>query len=94
MNKAIGLAEKIYKLTMETRCEAKVEELFSNGLHSLMTELLENLDELNRDFALVQRNPTVGMQVVFMHAPSVQAKEQTSSELFKEWLDSYEFKNS
>lgn len=93
MNRAIQLAEAIYELTMNAKCEDKVQDLFSNGLHPLMTELLDELDTLKRDFALIQRNPTIGMQVVFMHAPSVREKEQTSSELFKEWLTSYEYKN-
>lgn len=92
MNKSLELAQQIYDLTMETRCEAEVQELFNNGLHSLMTDLLDELDTLKRDYALIQRNPTIGMQVVFMHAPSVREKEQTSSELFKEWLNSYEYK--
>lgn len=92
MNKSLELVQKIYDLIMETRCEAQVQELFKNGLHGIMIELLEELDSLKRNYALIQRNPTVGMQVVFMHAPSVMQKEETAKELFNNWIDSFEQK--
>lgn len=92
MNKSLELAKKIYDLTMETRCEAQVQELFQNGLHEIMIELLEELDNVKRDYALIPRSPTVGMQVIFMYAPSVIAKEETSKELFTNWINSFEYK--
>lgn len=92
VNKSLELAQKIYDLTMETRCEAQVQELFKNGIHNIMIELLEELDTVKRDYALIPRNPTVGMQVIFMHAPSVMAKEETSKELFTNWINNFEHK--
>lgn len=44
--KAIEKAQAIYDLTMNERCEAKVQDLFSNGLHKLMIDLIEELEEL------------------------------------------------
>ena len=44
--KAIEKAQAIYDLTMNERCEAKVQDLFSNGLHKLMIDLIEELEDL------------------------------------------------
>ena len=44
--KAIEKAQAIYDLTMNERCEAKVQDLFSNGLHKLMIDLIDELEEL------------------------------------------------
>lgn len=44
--KAIEKAQAIYDLTMNERCEAKVQDLFSNGLHKLMIDLIEELEAL------------------------------------------------
>ena len=42
--KALEKAQAIYDLTMNERCEAKVQDLFSNGLHKLMIDLIEELE--------------------------------------------------
>ena len=44
--KALEKAQAIYDLTMNERCEAKVQDLFSNGLHKLMIDLIEELEDL------------------------------------------------
>jgi hypothetical protein len=44
--KALDNAKAIYDLTMNERCEEKVQVLFSNGLHKLMIDLIEELEEL------------------------------------------------
>ena len=44
--KALYNAKAIYDLTMNERCEEKVQVLFSNGLHKLMIDLIEELEEL------------------------------------------------
>ena len=44
--KALEKAQAIYDLTMNERCEAKVQDLFSNGLHKLMIDLIEELEAL------------------------------------------------
>lgn len=44
--KALDNAKAIYDLTMNERCEEKVQVLFSNGLHKLMIDLIEELQEL------------------------------------------------
>ena len=43
---ALEKAQAIYDLSMNERCEAKVQDLFSNGLHKLMIDLIEELEEL------------------------------------------------
>lgn len=43
--KALDNAKAIYDLTMNERCEAKVQDLFSKGLHKLMVDLIDELDE-------------------------------------------------
>lgn len=44
--KALKNAQAIYDITMNERCEAKVQDLFSKGLHKLMVDLIEELEEL------------------------------------------------
>lgn len=44
--KALDNAKAIYDLTMNERCEEKVQVLFSNGLHKLMIDLIEELEAL------------------------------------------------
>ena len=46
MMKALENAQAIYDITMNEKCEAKVQDLFSNGLHKLMVDLIEELEEL------------------------------------------------
>ena len=47
--KALEKAQAIYDLTMNERCEAKVQDLFSNGLHKLMIDLIEELEAFEND---------------------------------------------
>lgn len=44
--KALDNAKAIYDLTMNERCEEKIQVLFSNGLHKLMIDLIEELEDL------------------------------------------------
>ena len=44
--KALDNAKAIYDLTMNERCEEKVQVLFSNGLHKLIIDLIEELEDL------------------------------------------------
>jgi hypothetical protein len=41
-------AQAIYDLTMNERCEAEVQELFSKGLHELMVDLIDELEDLEK----------------------------------------------
>ena len=47
--KALDNAKAIYDLTMNERCEEKVQVLFSNGLHKLMIDLIEELEERQKE---------------------------------------------
>lgn len=63
MMKAIEKAEQISDLIMNERCEAPVQDLFSKGLHQMLVELFDELDDLEnrscetcKHFKLITRN--------------------------------------
>ena len=45
--KALEKAQAIYDLTMNTRCEEQVQYLFTKGIYKLMTDLIDELNEIN-----------------------------------------------
>ena len=54
--KALDNAKAIYDLTMNERCEEKVQVLFSNGLHKLMIDLIEELEERQKEDEYIYQN--------------------------------------
>lgn len=54
--KALDNAKAIYDLTMNERCEEKVQVLFSNGLHKLMIDLIEELKERQKEDEYIYQN--------------------------------------
>ena len=44
--KVLENVKVIYDLTMNERCHEKIEVLFTNGLHKLMIDLIEELEAL------------------------------------------------